>query len=212
MAVFLVLLMPIGLLHKIDNSAWLTNCEYWLYPLQTIVCGLLLIRFWRQYAMAAPRRVGIGLAVGVVVFVLWITPQAFLGFAARTEGFNPMAVFGQQSPLYWISVVMRFVRLAVVVPLVEEIFWRGFLLRYFIREDFDAVPIGAFSWLSFTIVALAFAFSHSMADWPAAIATGVLYNAVAYWTKSLSTCVLAHAATNLLLGIWIMRTQQWGFW
>jgi membrane protease YdiL (CAAX protease family) len=40
----------------------------------------------------------------------------------------------------------------------------------------------------------------------------MLYNIVAYRTKSLSACVLTHATTNLLLGVWIMKTGQWGFW
>ena len=52
----------------------------------------------------------------------------------------------------------------------------------------------------------------SSADWPAAALTGALYNFVAYRTRSLSACVLAHALTNALLGLWILRTGQWGFW
>jgi CAAX prenyl protease-like protein len=100
----------------------------------------------------------------------------------------------------------------VVVPLVEEIFWRGFLLRYFINEEFYAVPIGAFSWLSFGVVTAGFALAHSPADWIAALITGALYNWVAYRTKSLASCVLAHSVTNLFLGLWIMKTGQWGFW
>ena len=107
---------------------------------------------------------------------------------------------------------MRFVRLVLVVPLVEEIFWRGFLLRYLIAERFETVPFGTFSWLSFTAVTAAFCFSHSRPDWPAAIATGALYNLVAYRTRSLASCVLAHVLTNLALGAWIMMTKQWGFW
>jgi uncharacterized protein len=111
-----------------------------------------------------------------------------------------------------VTIVFRFLRLVLVVPLLEEIFWRGFLLRFLVNENFDDVPFGKFSWLSFTIVALAFGFSHPRADWPAAMLTGMLYNWVAYRTKSLSTCVLTHAVTNLLLGLWIMKTGQWGFW
>jgi len=61
-------------------------------------------------------------------------------------------------------------------------------------------------------VTVAFTFSHSRPDWPAAFITGALYNVVACRTQSLASCVLAHAGTNLLLGLWIMQTQQWGFW
>jgi CAAX prenyl protease-like protein len=208
---FLALVALNGLLKKIDHNVWLDFSEYWIYPLQTILCGLLLIRFWPEYSIARPRRVTFGFAVGIAVFVLWIS-QTFLGFSPRTNGFNPLSMFGNQSFLYWSTVIFRFLRLVVVVPLVEEIFWRGFLLRYLINEKFDQVPFGAFSWLSFAVVTLLFALSHSPADWIAALLTGALYNLVAYRTKSLSTCVLTHATTNLLLGLWIMHTRQWGFW
>ena len=45
-----------------------------------------------------------------------------------------------------------------------------------------------------------------------AVLTGALFNLVAYRTKSLASCVLVHAAVNLMLGIYIMQTGQWGFW
>jgi CAAX protease family protein len=140
-----------------------------------------------------------------------VAPQQFLGFTPRPDGFNPDFLAANPAR-YWATVIFRFLRLVVVVPLVEEIFWRGFLLRYFIKEDFEHVPFGTFSRLSFGIVTTLFGFSHSMADWPAALLTGAVYNGVAYRTKSLSSCVLTHALTNLLLGLWIMKTKQWGFW
>ena len=211
MALFVALLGFIALLHKIDNSLWLRSAEYWAYPLQTILCGAALIWFWREYPLRRPARIGLGVAIAIGVFVVWISPQQFLGFPARPDGFNP-DVFATQCALYWSTVVFRFVRLAVVVPLIEEVFWRGFLLRYFIDEKFDRVPFGTFSWLSLSAVTVAFILVHSPADWPAAVVTGVLYNGVAYWTKSLSTCVVTHGVTNLLLGFWIMQTKQWGFW
>jgi CAAX prenyl protease-like protein len=142
---------------------------------------------------------------------LWIAPQELLGFAPRFDGFNP-EVFSGQPAAYWTTIAFRFLRLVVVVPLVEEVFWRGFALRYFISERFYAVPMGAFSWFSFAVVTIAFGLSHSWADWIAALMTGALYNWVAYRTKSLTSCILAHAITNLLLGLWIMKTRQWGFW
>src|SRR5438045_2128610 len=209
---FSFLLGAVSVLHKIGNNIWFTSAEYWIYPVQTILCGALLIRFYREYRFLSPSRVGFIMVTGVLVFLLWISPQQFLGLPPRTIGFNPASIFGNQSPLYWPTIILRFLRLVVIVPFVEEIFWRGFLLRYFIREQFDDVPFGTFSWPSFLIVTILFGLSHSMADWPAALLTGAVYNAVAYRTKSLSSCILTHAITNLLLGIWIMQTKQWGFW
>jgi len=211
MAVFLGFLGVVGVFKSPGGAFWLAAPEYWLYPLQTLCCAALLAWFWREYEFHPLVRVGFVVAIAVVVFLLWIAPQAFFDFAPRQEGFNP-DLFASQPFAYWATVSMRFLRLVVVVPLVEEIFWRGFLLRYFINEKFATVPFGTFSWLSFGVVTLGFIFAHSMADWPAAAATGVLFNLVAYRTRSLSSCVLVHAITNLLLGIWIMQTKQWGFW
>ena len=209
---FVALLALNGALRKIDNQLWLTRPEYWLYPLQTILSGALLIYFWREYDFGRPRRIGFALLIGIIVFIIWISPQTLFGFSSRASGFNPLLLFDQRSPVYWFELVLRFARLIVVVPLIEEIFWRGFLLRFLIDENFERVPIGAFSWFSFAVVTVAFAFSHSPPDWPAAVVAGAAYNAVAYRTRSLSSCVVAHAVTNLLLGLWIVQTKQWGFW
>jgi len=207
-----VLLFGVGSALKTRGAAfWLAAPEFWIYPLQTLLCAALLIYFRREYELQRLRRPIFALGIGLLVFFLWIAPQQFLGFPPREIGFNP-DMFAGSPGSYWSTLLLRFVRLAVVVPFVEEIFWRGFLLRYLITERFESVPFGAFSWLSFSVVSLAFCFSHSMPDWPAALITGVLYNAVAYRTKSLSSCILAHGLTNLSLGLWIVATKEWGFW
>ena len=211
MGAFIGLLALNPLLPLLGRPFWLQHPEYWVFPLQTVICGAVLCRFWPAYELDPAKRLTTGITVGLLVFGLWISPQTLFGFPPRIDGFNP-EVFAAQPVLYWSTVALRFLRLVVVVPLVEEIFWRGFLLRYLINEKFDQVPFGTFSWVSFLVVTCAFGFSHSKPDWPAALATGALYNWVAYRTKSLTTCVVTHALTNLLLGIWIMSTRQWGFW
>lgn len=193
------------------GSLWLRSPEYWIYPLQTALCAATLIFYWRQYDFGKRGGILLGLAAGVVVLGIWIAPQAVLGAGARVEGFDP-SVFGEGSALYWMTVTARFARLVIIVPLVEEIFWRGFLMRYLIKEDFTSLPVGAFQWKSFSAVALCFMLVHGMADWPAALLCGIIYNFVAVRTGSLGACVLAHAVTNFGLGAYIMTTRQWGFW
>ena len=211
MAVFLALLALVSALRNAGSGFWLAAPEYWAFPVQTLISGALLIWFWRDYDFRAPQKARFAVAIGLLVFVLWIAPQQFFGFAPRLTGFDP-EVFAAQPALYWGTILFRFLRLVIVVPLLEEIFWRGFLLRYLINEKFTEVPIGTFSWMSFGVVTVAFGFTHSPADWIAALLTGALYNFVAYRTGSLMSCVIAHAVTNLLLGAWIMATRQWGFW
>ena len=151
------------------------------------------------------------LFAGSAALVIWISPQAFFGATPRVDGFNPH-FFAGDGPAYWVNLLARFFRMVVIVPLVEELFWRGFLLRYCVRDDFQNVPVGTFTWTSFLVVTVAFCFEHTPPDWVAALFTSALYNAVAYRSRSLLACVVAHAITNLLLGLYILKTQQWGFW
>jgi len=190
---------------------WLAEPKYWVFPLQTILCGGLVLWFWKTYAWGASWHILTAVLTGLVVLALWVSPQWLLGAELRREGFNP-DIFAGSAALYWGTLALRFVRLVVVVPLLEEIFWRGFLLRYLIKEDFTKVPFGTFSWFSFGMVTVMFGLAHFGPDFIPALLTGAIYNLLAVKTRSLACCVIAHAVTNLGLGIYIMQTGQWGFW
>ena len=208
MFVFLGLLAFSQLLGRIVG---LRHPEFWIYPAQTLLCGALLIWFRRCYEFHRLKKTAFALLVALVVFAIWIAPQQFFNFPSRIVGYDPSAL-SNNAGIYWLSVAFRFLRLVIVVPMMEEIFWRAFLLRFLIDEHFERVPFGKFSWLSFALVTVAFTLSHSRPDWLAAFLCGALYNVVAYRSRSLTSCILAHASTNLLLGLWIMQTRQWGFW
>ncbi len=143
----------LGLIPLVSQPAgpfWRAHPEFWVFPLQTIVCGALML-WWRgtyHFGPFGPVAIAIGALAGVVVFAVWISPQWIFGAGARTDGFNPTLV--ADSPLrHGATLAFRFARLVIVVPFLEEIFWRGFVLRYLVREDFKNVPMGTFTWLSF---------------------------------------------------------------
>ena len=190
----------------------LAHPQYWLFPLQIVVCGGLLLHYRAYYGeLRVARGFAVAVLAGALAFALWIAPQSLFGASPRLDGFRPH-FFGADGPAYWSNLLLRFARMTLIVPLVEELFWRGFLLRYCVRDDFQHVPFGTFTWTSFLVVSVAFCFEHTQPDWPAALLTSALYNWVAYRSRSLLACVLAHAVTNLLLGLYILKTQQWGFW
>lgn len=206
---------------------YVTAPEQWLFPVQTLLTLGLLICFRRHYAFRPCDGPGLAVIVGAFGIAVWIAPGflfryfemnesglKYLGFARRTEGFNPGLVAADGSWLYGAIVLMRFVRLVVVVPLAEEIFWRGFLMRYLVNShgDFWTVPFGQYHGWSFVIVTALFTAAHAAVDYAAAIVFGSLIYFLAVRTKSLTACVLAHAVANLILGIYVMNTAQWGYW
>lgn len=193
------------------SPLWLAEPQYWVYPLQAVACAAVLGWFWKCYEWGTKLHTATGIVAGLLVLAIWVSPQWIFGTTPRTDGFNPDTFVGNPA-LWWGTVTLRFLRLVVIVPLLEEIFWRGFLMRYFIKEDFTKVSFGEFTWLSFGAVALGFTLEHLRPDWPAAAIAAVIYNLVAVKTRSLACCVIAHAVTNLGLGIYIMQTKQWGFW
>jgi CAAX prenyl protease-like protein len=205
----LALVAAVGAVGK--DGIFFARPEFWVYPLQTLLCGGVLVFYWRRYDFGAAGGYPLAVMAGFLALALWLLPQVLLGFPPRTEGFDP-TVFSGDPLLYRLTVVARFARLVVVVPLVEEIFWRGFLMRYLIREDFETVALGTYRSLSFFGVAGMFMLVHATPDWPAAFLTGLIYNGLMVKTKSLAACVAAHAITNLGLGLYIMATGQWGFW
>ncbi|MBV9128385.1 MAG: CAAX prenyl protease-related protein [Verrucomicrobia bacterium] len=198
------------------RSLWLRTPEYWVYPLQALVCGAALLAWRRHYQFGlSPRALTLGTVAGVLALVLWIAPQTLLGATPRTgAGFDPTPLVSAPA-LYALVLAGRFLRLVVAVPFVEEIFWRGFLLRYLTpageRDGFTRAPY-TFTPASFGIVAVCFMLEHSPPDWPAALLVGALYNFLAIRTGSLGACVLAHAVTNAGLGVYVLLTRQWGFW
>jgi CAAX prenyl protease-like protein len=184
---------------------------YWIYPLQTLACGAALVWFWKAYAFGSAKPLTLAVPIGLVVFVVWVSPQLIFGQPPRRDGFDP-EVFADDRALYLGTLAARFLRLVVVVPLVEEIFWRGFLQRYLINEDFTKIPFGTYTPFSFWFVTAAFASVHWGPDFIPALITGAIYGFIAIRTKSLLACVVAHAVTNLALGIYVLATKQWGFW
>lgn len=231
LALFMVLTGVPGWL-RIENPElpWYQQApEHWGYPLQTLIVGGLLVFFARHYRLKPWRGLGLATALGIVGIAVWIAPAwifqrmqstgqtlpewtAWLGFVERKDGFNP-EVLSAWPGWQMVSIGMRFVRLVILVPLIEEIFWRGFLMRYLKDgDDWQRVPFGSHSWKVYGIVTALVMFAHLPEDYFAAFVWGSLVYGTAVWTKSLGACVLMHAVANLILGVYVMQTRQWGFW
>jgi CAAX prenyl protease-like protein len=214
---FAAFMLLLGLMEGIDHVCegagpfWLAAPMYWIFPSQALLCGALLAGFWREYDFQQVRNFILTISTAILVLLVWIAPQEILGMPRRVHGFDPTLFAGNQR--LFVSVLsLRFFRLVLVVPLLEEIFWRGYLLRRVAHHHFEKIPFGSFDWRSFGIVTLFFGLAHWGPDFVPALVTGALYNFIACRTRSLASCIVAHSVTNLLLGVYILQTRQWGFW
>jgi len=152
------------------------------------------------------------LLVGVFAWVLWVGLDLWPGYPHQGErkGFDPYSTL--PDPVFrQIFIAVRFYGLVLLVPLIEELFWRSFLLRYASRpEDFQSVPLHGFTLMAALFTGFAFAAAHP--EWLAAAFTAALYLLLLRQTKSLFACFVAHSVTNLCLGVYILITHHWVYW
>jgi CAAX prenyl protease-like protein len=186
----------------------------YLYPVRIILVVGFLYSFRKSYSelnwrdLRALPAVCATVAVGVVVFICWIGLDnwVFKG-AGAGEGFNPFLLpSGMQLP----AVIVRIIGAVLVVPVMEELFWRSFLLRYIIDPDFEKVPLGQFSWPSFLITVVLFGVEHHLIL--AGMVAGIFYNLLLYRTRSIAHCILAHSITNLILAGYVLYQGRWDLW
>lgn len=202
----------------VESLDSLSDLYVWLYTGKTVVVALLCIRFRRAYSPFMTKGLGWGVLAGVVGVLLWTglaqlkLEDRWLGPLAQTGsrvGFDPFSAI-EGDALRWLFLTIRFAGLALVVPLMEEAFWRGFLGRYLIDKNFTTVPIGRWTPLSFTAVTVAFAAVHP--EFVAALVWGAGINLLLLATRNLWSCIAAHAVTNLLLGVYVVQTGEWWLW
>jgi len=185
--------------------------RYWFY-LAKIVVGAWLI--WEMRPLVAEMRWGFSweaAAVGVAVFAAWIGLDDLYPKIGRAgSAWNPHLQFGEQSALAWTLVAARIIGSSLIVPPLEEVFYRSFLYRYIAKADFQSVSLGQFAWVPFLMTAAVFGFAHS--EWLAGILCGFAYQGLVIWKKRLGDAMTAHAITNFLLGAWVVWKGAWQFW
>jgi uncharacterized protein len=190
---------------------------YWLYAVKVFV-GLWLI--WEMRPVVTEMRWAFSweaIVIGVVVFALWVGldpyyPKNHLLFK-DTEGsiWNPFARFGERSTVAWALICIRIFGMTIVVPPLEEVFYRSLLYRYIIKYDFTQVALNHFDGVALVIVSLLFGGAHF--QWLPGILCGLAYQGLVIRKGRLGDAMTAHAITNFLLGVYVVWTggEAWKF-
>lgn len=196
----------------LGRFGWSAQELRWLYAVKIAAVVALLLALRKTYvelrapAAVKPRDWVLALVAGVVVFVLWISLDADWMIVGTPAGFDP----GGADGIEWGLVAVRLAGAALVVPVMEELFWRSFLMRWLARQDFLAVEPARVGIYAFVVTAVVFAFEHN--QWLAGLVAGAAYNWLYMRSGNLWTAILAHAVTNAALGIWIVATGNWHYW
>jgi CAAX prenyl protease-like protein len=179
--------------------------------LAAVVVALAAYRWTLRDLRWSTRVVAPSILVGLAVFLQWILLDKWLAYPhlGSRVGFNPYTVFRQPSSLAAFLLV-RLTGLVLVVPVMEELFWRAFLIRYLTDPEFTTVPIGTFSGRAFWLVAGLSGLAHP--EWLVAVVASAGYSWLLKRTRSLSACVLAHAVTNAALGAYVLISGDWQYW
>ncbi len=210
-AVFMLLLGVRGAMPA--DGSWGIDPR-WIYGVTVVSVSALLVGWWREYGeLSAPlrpsgREAALAIAVGLAVFGLWIQLDApWMQLAPPSAMFTPLDAQGR---LIWSLVVVRWVGAALMVPVMEELFWRSFLMRWFHYETFEGVVPQAVGVRAIVLSTFVFMLAHTL--WLAAIVAGVVYAWLYVRTGKLWVPVIAHAVTNGALGVWVVTTGNWMFW
>ncbi|OYY61648.1 MAG: CAAX prenyl protease-related protein [Burkholderiales bacterium 28-67-8] len=186
----------------------------WVYGLTVAVVGALLALWWREYGELAKqvpptaREALVAVVVGLVVFALWISLDApWMRVGEPAASFVPLDAQGQ--PM-WPLIAVRWVGAALLVPVMEELFWRSFLMRWLDHGIFESVVPHTVSLRAVVLSTFVFTLAHTL--WLGAVVAGLAYAWLYRRTGKLWVPVIAHAVTNGVLGVWVVTTGNWAFW
>lgn len=188
----------------------------WIYPAKIITVAAALWLFRTEYVELRAKFSGLLLPVGIglAAIIIWIAIDPFYpGLSKITTGEAPR-VFDPHTlstPVaFWGFIGVRVFGAVVIVPIMEELFWRAFMIRWLVAEDFQQVPVGTYTGKAFVIVAALFALEHD--QWLAGLICGGLYNWLYGQRRDIFTCVIAHAVSNAALAAWVLLKGDWKFW
>jgi len=187
------------------------------YPLRSLAALAVWWALSRRLIRWRPSRPLTSVLLGVAVFFVWIGPELIWpGYRQHWLFANALTRTAQgaltdQARGDARFLLIRLLGSTLLVPVIEELFWRGWLMRWLMGHDFSKVPLGTYCARAFWITAVLFAVEHG-ARWDVGLAAGVAYNWWILQTRNLADCILAHAVTNGCLAAYVLWAGAWTYW
>lgn len=177
--------------------------DTWLYPLKVVAVGACLWVFRDVYRILVARVDPLALAAGILVGVAWIATAPTAGEASGVGAW----IAAQPIWLAVLWLVFRSIGAIVMIPIAEELAFRGLLHRWLISRNFETVSFGTFSWLAFIVSSVLFGFMHQRVI--EGVLAGAVFALVMYRSGRLSDPIAAHMAANAVIVLWAIAARDW---
>lgn len=156
------------------------------------------------------RQICVAVLTGGLITAFWIGLDGLYPPLPESMGkrsaFDPTSLDGLWRILF---ITFRSIGLVVVVPIIEELFTRDFLLRFVTEPDWQTIPAWQFNNTAALISTIIFVAGHP--EWLPALLCGAIWIWLLRWSKSVSALVISHAVANLGLGIYSVATGDWHY-
>jgi exosortase E/protease (VPEID-CTERM system) len=180
--------------------------EYF-YPLR-LIAALAVLAHYRNKLWALDWRFGWRApAVGFLVFLVWIAAAHYL--APATSMPERLTLMPPGLRISWI--LARIAGAVLLVPIAEELAYRGYLMRRWTNADFESVPFHAVRWPALIATAVVFGLAHG-AFWLPGMLAGLVFGLIVVRRGRLGEAVAAHATANALIALSVLAADQWQLW
>jgi exosortase E/protease (VPEID-CTERM system) len=176
------------------------------YPIRVVAVSGALIAFFHTYRKWDWDWSWISVGIGCLVFIVWVALDGTAADSAATGA--GIAKLGAGERTIWLG--FRVVGSVLVVPLVEEMAFRGYLLRRLTAGDFESNAARRFNWVAFGLSSTAFGLLHGR--WVAGIVAGMMFALAQYRRGKLADAIAAHFTANALIALLALMTGAWALW